>query len=491
MTTAPTSAIAPHVSPEIATFHQFVNGAAVAQRLKDVASKYMKPDEIMRCMLVAASRNAEIAKCTQASVLRCMMEASALGIRPGGLLGRGYLVPRWNSKIGAMELNLDPGYRGLADIAKRSGKVIKIEADVVHKMDKFREIRGTEPRLVHEPYDGEEDPGPMTHAYAVAFYENGATQFDVLPLREIDKAKAVSQSRDRQGNLVGPWADWPEEMAKKTAIRRLCKALPYDEELEYAIEVATRAEMPAVSVDLPSEPVATEPTRPDAIAGRIRERRGGRAVPAEDSAAGGKSVPAEPAANPGNAPGVRETGTSPASAGGAAKRDGGESTPSTLAEDVKVTFAGQAMGPPADGAPVAISRNLAKEGDVLWQRIDAATTLDALTVIADDLDAFERAGGPLVKAIRNHLAEKKAKFEPPADVPAPAAAATNWPQEEKRMENNIRMAYAKGAHESDREEVTRIVETFLKGCPAAVASRVVRIHRLAKEGKLPPPEPFG
>lgn len=267
------------------TLRDYVMGDAVKMRLRDVASKYLQPDEIARCVLVAASRNPRIAECTQDSILRCMMDAATIGIRPGGTMGRGWLIPRYNGKIRAYELNFDPGWRGLADIARRSKVVKRIEARVVHALDTFRVVEGTDGSIQHIPYDGDDDPGPIRAAYAVAFLEDGQ-QFEVIWKRDLDRIAGVSTSRDKDGNATGPWKDWPEEMARKSAVRRLCKHLPVDEELEYALEVATRAEMPAT--EIAQVPEATDAPRAKRLADSIRARQ----QPAEEPAA---EAPAEDA----------------------------------------------------------------------------------------------------------------------------------------------------------------------------------------------------
>lgn len=223
------------------TFQGFLKSESVMARLQDVASKYMQPREIVRLMLVAASRNPQIAQCTNESILRCLMDAAALGIRPGGLMGRGYIIPRWNSKIKALEASFDPGWRGLADIARRSGLVKKIEAHTVFEKDTFLVTQGTNPGLEHVPYDGD-DRGDIVAAYAVAFLADGLTHFEVLRRIDLDKIMSSSSSKDKQGNMVGPWKEWPEEMARKSAVRRLCKHLGCDEEMATAIEASDRSD---------------------------------------------------------------------------------------------------------------------------------------------------------------------------------------------------------------------------------------------------------
>jgi len=264
------------------TLRNYVMSKEVVARLRDVASKYMQPDEIARCVLVAASRTPRIAECTQDSILRCMMEAAQLGIRPGGALGRGWLIPRWNGKIRAYELSFDPGWRGLSDIARRSKLVRRIEARVVHQLDVFQVIEGTDPKLVHEPYDGGDDPGDVRASYAVAFFEGGDTQFEVVWRRDLEKIEAASSSKDDKGNVVGPWRDWYDEMARKSAVRRLCKHLPTDEELEYALEVSTRAEMPPTeTTQLPEAP--PEKSRTAALADKIKSNAAPSSEPASAS----------------------------------------------------------------------------------------------------------------------------------------------------------------------------------------------------------------
>jgi recombination protein RecT len=276
------------------TLRDFVQGPAVKQRLLDVSSKYLQPEEIVRCVLLAASRNPRLAECTQDSILKCMMEAAHMGIRPGGINGRGWLIPRENRKVQphVMECTFDPGWRGLADIARRSKLVKRIEARIVHKMDEFREVEGTEPSVRHTPYDGEEDPGPVVASYAIAYFPDGDLQFEVVRRRDLDKIRAVSASK------TGPWEDWPEEMCRKSAVRRLCKYLPVDEELEYALEVATRAEVDADGV-VPELPDPTGETQAKRIASKIKAKgEAPKAEPAESTTPGPHMHGGEPTDGP-------------------------------------------------------------------------------------------------------------------------------------------------------------------------------------------------
>ncbi len=207
---------------------------AVRAKLVEAAGSAMKPDDLVRLTLIAASRTPELARCTFDSVLRALMDAAALGIKPGGLMGRGYLVPRSNKKNGTVECNFDPGWRGLVDVARRSGKIRRIEAHVVYEADEFVVERTPLTSIRHVPTETA-NPGAVRAAYAVAEFTGGEVQIEILYRRDLDKIR-------RFGAQNGPWANWYDEMARKSAVRRLCKYLPFDPQLEAAIAAADRAD---------------------------------------------------------------------------------------------------------------------------------------------------------------------------------------------------------------------------------------------------------
>jgi recombination protein RecT len=223
---------------------------------------------------MALSRQPELAKCSQHSILRALMDAAALGIKPGGLMGRGYLVPRKNKKNGELECCFDPGWRGLIDIARRSGQIKRIEAHVVYEKDIFEVHYGMHSDLIHKPMlDG--DAGNIIAAYAVAEFKDGSTQVEVLTKRELDKVRGSSAA-----SSGGPWGSWFEEMARKTAVRRLCKYLPYTDELERAIEAATDAEAEdAIGRDAGAAAQLDAPKRGTALAEKIRARGAANMAP--------------------------------------------------------------------------------------------------------------------------------------------------------------------------------------------------------------------
>ena len=226
--------------PSTRTLRSFLEGDAAQAKLAEVASKFMQPGDLVRLTLLAASRQPDLLKCSQTSILRALMDAATMGIMPGGTMGRGYLVPRKNKINGALEACFDPGYRGLIDIARRSGKVKAMDAKPVYQGDLFEYEEGLDKKLRHVPTLDAKSRGELVAAYAIARFYEGDPQIEVLTRADIDKIRNSSASKS------GPWLTWYEEMARKSAVRRICKFLPYDPILERAIELATAAEVRTV-----------------------------------------------------------------------------------------------------------------------------------------------------------------------------------------------------------------------------------------------------
>lgn len=194
------------------------NKAGMAQAIP----KHMSIDRFTRIALSELRANPKLLECNPASLMSCLVKSSQLGLEVGAALGHAYLVPY------KTECTLIIGYRGLITLARRSGEIISITARIVHENDLFELEYGLDEKLKHVP--AIDDPGKMTHVYAVAKLRDGGIQYDVMTRAEVEAIR----KRSRAGN-GGPWVSDYEEMARKTVLRRLCKYLPISIELSDAI----------------------------------------------------------------------------------------------------------------------------------------------------------------------------------------------------------------------------------------------------------------
>lgn len=184
----------------------------------------IKAERLISQAVLAGMKNPAIVSCEPKSIVQSVMQAAELGLDLSGPLGTAYLVPYGKS------CTLLIGYRGLVELAHRSGRVKSIEARLIYENDDIEVEFGTNARITHRPAVGSR--GRIVGAYAVAHLVNGGTQFEVMDFDEIEQVRKGS----RAGNS-GPWKDHWDEMARKTVTRRLCKYLPMTPEVRYATQI--------------------------------------------------------------------------------------------------------------------------------------------------------------------------------------------------------------------------------------------------------------
>jgi recombination protein RecT len=188
--------------------------------------EHMSADRFTRVALTTLRQNPQLLDCTPESFLGALMLSAQLGLEPGPL-GHAYFVP-FRNKQGRSEVQFIIGYKGLIDLARRSGNIVSIEARAVHANDEFSYSYGLDPILDHRPADAE--PGRLTHVYALARYVGGGYNFVVLSVAEIEARRTRSKAKDS-----GPWITDYEAMALKTAVRALAPMLPMSVEASHAI----------------------------------------------------------------------------------------------------------------------------------------------------------------------------------------------------------------------------------------------------------------
>ena len=189
-----------------------------------VLPKHLDPDRILRIALTEIRRNPRLLDATRESLLGAVMLSAQLGLEPGPL-GHCYLIPYYNSKTKSYEVQFQLGYKGMLDLVRRSGQIEMIDAHVVYENDEFDYQYGLEPKLCHKPVL--QNRGNPIAVYAVAKFKDGGFSYLVMSVEDVEKIRKRSKAADN-----GPWVtDW-EAMAKKTAIKQLCKYLPLSIEVQ-------------------------------------------------------------------------------------------------------------------------------------------------------------------------------------------------------------------------------------------------------------------
>lgn len=196
--------------------------------IKKALPSVITPERFTRMALTAISVNPKLAECTPQSFMGALMNAAQLGLEPNTPLGQAYLIPFENKRqvngkwTKVPEVQFQIGYKGLIDLAHRSGEFLSIQAHEVYENDEFDYEYGLEPKLYHKPTMV--NRGNIICYYAIYKLKNGGSGFEVMSKEDIaEHAKKYSQSFNSN---YSPWTKNFDEMAKKTILKRVLKYAP-------------------------------------------------------------------------------------------------------------------------------------------------------------------------------------------------------------------------------------------------------------------------
>jgi recombination protein RecT len=183
-------------------------------------------EKFIRTTLTAVQMNPELLSADRRSLLGACMKAAQDGLL---LDGREAAPVIFNTKDGK-KVQYMPMVGGILKKIRNSGELASISANVVYDKDSFEYELGDDERIVHKPFLGA-DRGQQIAVYAVAKTKDGAIYREVMSVADVEKVRAASRA-----GKFGPWADWWDEMAKKTVIRRMAKRLPSSADVDQVFE---------------------------------------------------------------------------------------------------------------------------------------------------------------------------------------------------------------------------------------------------------------
>lgn len=236
-----------------------IEGDQFKAQVAKALPKHLTPDRFIRVACTTLMRVPKLAECDKTSFFNALLSLSQLGLEPDGR--RAHLIPFNNTKRGCVECQLIIDYKGLAELAMRSGTISSLHADVVCENDEFAYDRG---QVLKHVIDFRKPRGAVYAVYSIARFKDATEKAEAM---SVDEVEAI-RNRSRAGNS-GPWVtDW-NEMAKKTVFRRLSKWLPLSPECrdsldndDDAIDIGSKS--PKISVrglELDSLPApASDPT---------------------------------------------------------------------------------------------------------------------------------------------------------------------------------------------------------------------------------------
>ncbi len=240
------------------------------------------PNAFRNAAIIAFQGDGGIYQCTPESIFKALRVLAGAGLMPDG---REAAIVKYGTTATAM-----PMVAGLIKVARNSGKVTALWADVVYEGETLDTwIEDGEPRFSHSTADGKridamDRGGEVRGAFAVAKMKDGTIDFQPMSKSEIEKRRRASATQKGE-KPTGIWAQWYEEMAKKTVIRNLAKRLPMStEDIDRIMKEQEPPELRDVTPEREDRPnlaqqIASGPEEPhDAVTGEVLD-----AEPAQDA----------------------------------------------------------------------------------------------------------------------------------------------------------------------------------------------------------------
>lgn len=219
--------------------------------IKKALPSVITPERFTRMVLTAMSTNPQLVQCTPKSFLGAMMQAAQLGVEPNTPLGQAYLIPYRNH--GTLECQFQLGYKGMIDLAYRSGEITDISAHEVYENDTFEYELGLTPKLKHIP--ALKDRGNVILYYAVYHTKSGGYGFEVMSRDDV--TRHMNQYSKAAGKGLSPWSTNFDEMAKKTVLKKVLKYAPLKTDFVRAMatDETIKSGLSVDMADLPDEKV--------------------------------------------------------------------------------------------------------------------------------------------------------------------------------------------------------------------------------------------
>ncbi len=193
---------------------------------------------LVRQALTVIKASETLQRCSEYSLFTSIAEVAQAGLSLDLHLGQCYLVPF--SGVATVMY----GYRGLQELARRSGEVNEIVGEIRYSKDEFKLTLGSNRQLIHVPLDVPESKrGERLGAYAIADMKLSRPVFEYMDAEQILRIKNAVVKRSEKKGKQSVWqTEHENEMWRKTPIRRLAKRLPQSPSLIPFIQAAIRDE---------------------------------------------------------------------------------------------------------------------------------------------------------------------------------------------------------------------------------------------------------
>ena len=193
------------------TLQTLMSSSAVAKKLNEVLGSEKKASAFISSVISVANGNKQLRMCQPMSILSSAMIAATLDLPVVPTLGMAYILPYKNTAT------FQIGYKGILELAMRSGEFQNIIDEVVYEGQLVSKNRFTGEYVFDEDSKKSDKPiGVMARFDLV----NGFSKTIFWTMEEIE-AHAKKFSQAYRSGYNSPWKTDYLSMAKKTVVKAL------------------------------------------------------------------------------------------------------------------------------------------------------------------------------------------------------------------------------------------------------------------------------
>ena len=213
-------------------FNDFIRLPKTQNYLTDVLSE--KKSQFVNNLVALVTNSDNLQQCEPMTVMNAAIKATALNLPLDPNLGFAYIVPFWDRKANKRNAQFQIGYKGLLQLAIRSGQMQKINVTDIREGELIDEDLLTGDITIRRAPDRESKKIIGFCAYMKL--ANGFEKTLYSTREDIEKfAMRFTQQKTKDGKLANIWSSDFDAMAKKTILKALLKFAPLSTEMENAM----------------------------------------------------------------------------------------------------------------------------------------------------------------------------------------------------------------------------------------------------------------
>ena len=215
------------MSQNVAPIDQFRSEIeAQKAQLKTMLPEHMPVDRFIRSAMIAIQLNPGILEADRQSLFTSLQRCAGDGLVPDN---KEAALVEFNTRENGeyvKKVQYMPMVDGVLKRARQSGVVTAMTARVVYEHDQFDYwVDEHGEHIQHRP-SFSSDRGEKKLVYAMAKLTSGDVVIEPMTMDDVEQVRKASKTPDK-----GPWRDWYERMAVKSALHRLTKRLPNSSEI--------------------------------------------------------------------------------------------------------------------------------------------------------------------------------------------------------------------------------------------------------------------